>query len=191
MSFLTELLGTSYSEGMSEEDLSKALEKAIKAKDKQAEADLAKLKSAFNKASSDVAEYKHKLQEHLSDEEKKSTEQAELLERLQAENAEFKKQSAIAKNRADLVSLGFGDELAQKTAEALFEGDMKSVFAGLKTAKDEFEKGIRADVMKNTPVPPANGGSSQNPVTRETIMGIKDPMERQAQIAEHIDLFGN
>lgn len=191
MSFLQELLGTAYKEGMTEEELSKAVEKAVKAKEKQAEADVAKLKNAFNKASSDVAEYKHKLQEHLSDEEKKRTEQDELLERLQQENAEFKKQSTIAQHKANFVALGYNEELAQKTAEALFDGDMDSVFENFKTARADLEKGIRADAMKNTPVPPAGGSTASTSVTRESIMSIKDPVERQAQIAEHFELFGN
>jgi hypothetical protein len=190
MSYLKELLGDSFKEGMSEDELSKAIEKAVKAKEKQAEQDLTKIKNAFNKASSEVAEYKHKLQEHLSDEEKKSSEQADLLKQLQEENAAFKRQSAIAENRAKFISFGYGEDLAQKTAEALFDGDLETVFANHKTAWEAKEKEIRAGVMKSTPVPPAGASTANGSVTRESIMQIKDPSERQAQIAEHHDLFG-
>lgn len=190
MSYLKELLGDSFKEGMSEDELSKAIEKAVKAKEKQAEADLTKIKNAFNKASSEVADYKHKLQEHLSDEEKKRTEQDDLLKQLQEENAAFKRQSAIADNRAKFISFGYGEELAQKTAEALFDGDLETVFANHKTAWEAKEKEIRAGVMKSTPVPPAGASTANGAVTRESIMQIKDPAERQAQIAEHHDLFG-
>ena len=190
MGYLQDLLGTSYKEGMTEEELSEAVEKAVKAKEKQAEVDLNKVKNALTKASSDVAEYKHKLQEHLSEDEKKKTEQEELLEKLQQENAEFKKQSVIAQHKANFVALGYNEELAEKTAAALFEGDMDSVFENFKTAKAELEKGIRADAMKNTPVPPAGGSTSGQTVTRESIMQIKDPVERQQAIAENHELFG-
>ena len=191
MGYLQDLLGDSYKEGMDEEALSKAVEKAVKAKEKQAEQDFNKIKNALSKASSDVADYKHRLQEHLSEDERKKTEQDELLEKLQAENAEFKKQSTIAQHKANFVALGYNEDLAQKSAEALFEGDMSSVFANLKAAKAEFEKGIRADVMKRTPVPPADGGSNgKDNVTRESIMQIKDPVERQQAIAENHELFG-
>ena len=192
MGYLQDLLGTSYKEGMSEEELSKALEKVVKAKEKQAEADLTKVKNAFNKASSEVAEYKHKLQEHLSDEEKKATEQAELLEQLKAENAEFKKTSAIAKSTAEFAKLGYDDELATKTAQALYDGDMATVFANQKAFLESREREIRAGVMKETPVPPASGSSADGAksVTRESIMSIKDPVERQSAISEHHDLFG-
>ena len=190
MGYLQDLLGSAYKEGMTEEELSKAIEKAVNAKEKQAEQDLTKIKNAFNKASSEVAEYKHKLQEHLSDEEKKSSEQADLLKQLQEENAAFKRQSAIAENRAKFISFGYGEDLAQKTAEALFDGDLETVFANHKTAWEAKEKEIRAGVMRSTPVPPAGGSTASGSVTRESIMQIKDPVERQAQIAEHHDLFG-
>lgn len=191
MSFLTELLGDAFKEGMSEDELSKALEKVLKAKEKQTEADVTKLKNAFNKASSEVAEYKHKLQEHLSDEEKKANEQAELLEKLQAENAEFKKSSEIAKSTAEFAKLGYDDELATKTAQALYDGDMATVFANQKTFLESREREIRAGVMKETPVPPAQGSAnSHTTVTRESIMSISDPSERQAAIAENHELFG-
>ena len=191
MGYLQDLLGSAYREGLSEDELSKAIEKAVNAKEKQAEQDLTKIKNAFNKASSEVAEYKHKLQEHLSDEEKKSSEQADLLKQLQEENAAFKRQSAIAENRAKFISFGYGEDLAQKTAEALFDGDLETVFANHKTAWEAKEKEIRAGVMRSTPVPPAGGAPANGAVTRESIMQIKDPVERQAQIAEHFELFGN
>ena len=190
MGYLQDLLGSAYKEGMTEDELSKAVEKAVHAKEKQAEQDLTKLKNAFTKASSEVADYKHKLQEHLSDEEKKRTEQDDLLKQLQEENAAFKRQSAIADNRAKFISFGYGEELAQKTAEALFDGDLETVFANHKTAWEAKEKEIRAGVMKSTPVPPAGASTANASVTRESIMSIKDPSERQAQIAEHHELFG-
>lgn len=190
MSFLQDLLGSAYKEGLSEDELSKAIEKAVNAREKQAEQDLTKIKNAFNKASSEVAEYKHKLQEHLSDDEKKRNEQDDLLKQLQEENAAFKRQSAIAENRAKFISFGYGEDLAQKTAEALFDGDLETVFANHKTAWEAKEKEIRAGVMKSTPVPPAGASTTNASVTRESIMSIKDPSERQAQIAEHHDLFG-
>jgi nitrate/nitrite-specific signal transduction histidine kinase len=188
MSFLQEYLGDAYKEDMSQDDLAKALEKVTKAREKQAEADLTKLKNAFNKASSDLAEYKHKLQAQMTEEDQKKAEQAELLEKLQAENAAFRKQTAIAENKAKFISFGYADDLAEKTAEALFDGDLETVFANHKAAWEAKEQEIRAGMMRNAPMPPAGNGNVS--VSRESIMQIKDPAERQAQIAEHHDLFG-
>lgn len=188
MSYLQDLLGDAYKEGMDEETLSKAVEKVVKAKEKQAESDLSKIKTAFNKASSDVAEYKRKLQENLSDDQKKADETAELIRTLQEENAAFKRSSAIADNKAKFISFGYDEALAQQTAEALFDGNLDVVFANHKTAWEAKEKEIRAGVMKDTPIPPASTGA--NAMTKDDIMKIRDSEERQAAIASHRELFG-
>ena len=180
---LNELLGDAYKEGMSEEELSQAFEKVLAKRD----AETAKLKTAFNKASSDVAKYKKNLEDKMSDEEKKANEQKELLERLQKENAEFKKQSVLASNKAELVALGYNDELAVKASQALYDGDMKKFFGFHKTMLEEYNTNLRAENMKATPTPPASAGGTV--VTKEYIMSIKDSEERQAAIAQHIELF--
>lgn len=181
---LNELLGDAYKEGMSEEEISQAFEKVLAKRDAEA----AKLKTAFNKASSDIAKYKQEIKDHMSDEEKKASEQKELLEKLQKENAEFKKQSALASNKAELVALGYGDELAEKASQALYDGDMKGFFTLHKTMLSEYETSLKAGIMKSTPTPPASNGNSV--ATRESIMAIKDPDVRQEEIAKHMDLFG-
>ena len=188
MGYLQDLLGSSYKEGMSEDELSTAIQKAIAAKDKQAEGELTKIKNAFNKASSEVADYKHKLQERMTEEEKTRTEQAELLEKLQAENAEFKRATVIADNKAKLVALGYGEELASKTAQALADGDTASVFASFKEVLEGKEKDLRASLMKETPIPPAGAGAKT--MTRDEIMSTKDAEERQRAIAQNPTLFG-
>ena len=188
VSYLTELLGSAYKENMSEDELSKAIEKAVAAREKQAEGELSKIKNAFNKASSEVADYKHKLQERMSEDEKTRAEQAELLEKLQAENAEFKRASVIADNTAKLVAIGYGEELASKTAQALADGDTASVFASFKTVLEGKEKDLRASLMKETPIPPAGAGAK--PMTRDEIMAIKDTETRQQAIAQNPSLFG-
>jgi hypothetical protein len=63
---------------------------------------------------------------------------------------------------------------------------MDKFFANTKTMLTDLEKNIKAGVMKGTPTPPA--GTSDT-MTRESIMAIKDAVERQAAIASHIDLF--
>ena len=138
---LNELLGDAYREGMSEEEISQAFEKVLAKRD----AETAKLKNAFNKASSDVAKYKQDLKDHMSDEEKKANEQKELLEKLQKENEEFKKQSVITDNKAKFIGLGYSEDLAQQTAEALFNGDLTTFFTNQKAVWDAKEKEIRAD----------------------------------------------
>ncbi len=187
MSFLSEYLGDAFHEGMTEEELSAAIEKVVTAERHKSTSDYSKLKASFDKASSDVSKYKKQLSEHLTDEQKKASEKDQLLEELKAQNEEFKKSAKISEFKSKYLSMGYSDELAADTANALFDGDMDKVLANNNTFLTEKEKAIRADVMKGTPVPPASEGGTT--VTRESILAINDPVERQTAIAEHIELF--
>lgn len=73
MSYLSELLGDKYKEGMSEAEISKALQDVNGARDKDYNAlkgDLAKLNAAKDKANSEAADYKRQLREKQSQAEK-------------------------------------------------------------------------------------------------------------------------
>ena len=97
MSYLSDLLGTSYKEGMTEEDISNALEKLNK--NSTSEAD--KLKIQLSKANSEAAEYKKQLRAKQTDDEAAAAETKAAIEKLMAENAELKKSMDIANDVLD------------------------------------------------------------------------------------------
>ena len=78
------------------------------------------------------------------------------------------------------------DKLADETAIALANGDFEKVFANQSKHQQAVEKKIREEVLNDTPKP--TGGSGKK-MTVEDILKIIDPVERQAAIAENIDLF--
>ena len=55
----------------------------------------------------------------------------------------------------------------------------------LRCLKREVEKAVKEKLKGNGP---KRGGSNKG-VTRESILNITDPMERQRMIAENMDLF--
>jgi hypothetical protein len=184
MSFITDQLGDSYKEGMSEDEVSALLEKVWAAKEKEH----AKTKSALDKTSSDVAKLKKELGAHQTEEEKAKSAQEAEIERLRAENEQFKKASAINEITGKLIGLGYADTLAAETAEALYNSDMDTFFANTRTMLTDLEKNIKAGVMKGAPTPRPSEGATA--MTKEEIMKIRDSEERQMQIAAHRDLFG-
>ena len=101
MSYLSELLGTSYKEGMTEEDISNALEKLNK--NSVSEAD--KLKIQLSKANSEAAEYKKQLRAKQTDDEAAAAETKAAIEQLMAENAELKKSMDIANKTAKNIKI--------------------------------------------------------------------------------------
>ena len=160
MSYLQELLKDAYKEGMTEDEISEALEKAVKAEPKSEGTDYKKLKSAFDRASAEASKYKKQLEEKMTADEREEAERKEALDKLIKENAEFKKKIAVTENKAQLISLGYPEDLAMSTAEAMFNGDTATVFKNQKAMFDAREKAIRADVLKETPVPKAGAGST-------------------------------
>lgn len=156
MSFISDLLGEAYKEGMTEDEMSKALEKIISGRDKDSQ----KLKAAFDKASAELSKYKKDLEARMSEEEKAKAEQDANIKKILDENASMKKQIAVAEHKAKLISLGYSEDLATSTAEAMFSGDMETVFKNQKTMLEEREKAIRAGMLNATPTPPAGTGST-------------------------------
>jgi len=195
MSYLKDLLGNSYKEGMSEEEMSAAIEKAVSEREKERDKETKKAKASFDRTSSEIAEYKRQLNDYkqqlkdrMTDEEKNRKEQEDLLEALRKDNEEMKKQIAIADSKAKLAGLGYSEDLASETATALYSGDLETVYRNQKAFMEAREKEIRAQVIKDTPVPPAGSGTSV--VTKESILAIQDPSERQEAMAQNHELFG-
>ena len=183
MSFITEQLGDSYKDDMSKEEVLSLIESVWKAKEKEH----AKAKQSFDKTASEFAKLKKELNERQTEEEKAENARNEEIERLKAENEQYKRATEIADLKGKLIGLGYADTLASETAEALYSKDMDTFFANTKTMLTDLEKGIRAGIMKDAPTPPASIGTSA--MTRDSIMAIKDVEERQQAIAQHIDLF--
>ena len=114
-------------------------------------------KETFDKTASELAAEKKAKREKMSEDEAKA---AEAAERLAAalERAE-KAESALAVSNyvKSYIAMGYDEKLAQSTAEALAKGDMDTVFANQKTFTETREKAFKAELLKQTPTPPAGG----------------------------------
>lgn len=139
------------------EDNSKALAEA------QALAE--KYKASNSKANSEIAEMKRKSREQMSADEKAKLESQEMFEKLEAENKTLKRQMSISENTSKYLALGYAEELAKSTAEAIADGNFDVVFENQKIHQENLDKSIRAEVYKNTPKPQTstgnNGGMTQ------------------------------
>lgn len=188
---LKELLGEAYKEGMTFEEVENVLAgiELPKPDSINSEKEIARYKNAISEANKKTAEYKRLLQAKQSEEEQKAQADAEERERILKENEEFKKQIAISDNVNALVGIGYDPELAKLSAEAMFNGDMKTVIENQKSFIESKQQQILSDAMSDTPKP-AIGASGKGTKTREEIMSIKDTTERQAAIAENPELFG-
>ena len=105
MSYLQDLLGDAYKEGMSEEELSQALETAKIGKADNAseieklKAEIQKTKETLSKKNSEAAQYKKQYEAYLSEEEKKKLESEQRWNEIEAENKKLKRDKSIAVSR--------------------------------------------------------------------------------------------
>lgn len=121
----------------------------------EVEDDSTKLKNLLNKANSEAAETKRQLkalqEQKLTDEEKAKLEREESEKALKEELATLKKSQTIAEYKANYLANGYDEELAGKTAEALFSGDMATVFANQKTFADSVKAKAKEELLNSTP----------------------------------------
>lgn len=179
MSYLTDLLGDAYKEGMTVEEISSALEAKQSEKEAQEnavltakDAEIATLKTQMQKANSEAAKYKKELSAHQTEDEKKKAEAdaevAEMKEQLEI----LRKEKKVSELKASYLALGYSDELAADTAKAFEEGDIAKVFENQKKFNAEFENSVKANLIKGVPAP--TGGKGGTTVTRDDIRKMSD-----------------
>lgn len=157
---LKDLLGDAYKEDMTVDEITKALESVQMPDDKSAE--LAKLKDSVSKANSEAAKYKKELNEKLSAEEKKAKEDAERWEKLEKERNELLREKNVSAHKAKFLENGYTAEQADKSAEALVDGDFDTVFKILGEYRTTLEKKFKSEKIDSTPKP--QGGASSDPI---------------------------
>lgn len=155
----------------------------------------AKYKKLISERNTEVANYKKQnaklnedLKARMDENERTQREKEEEFAKLKEEYEATIKESRITKQMAHYQSLGYSESLAKETAEAFVSGDFEKVNANQKIAHEEFEKSIRAEVVKSDPKPTTKG-SGTSTITKAEIMAVKDTAKRQKLIQEHIELF--
>ena len=140
-------------------------------------------KTLYDKTASELAAAKKALRERMSEDEAKAAKEAEeraaLLER--AEKAEY----ALAVNgyAKAYLAMGYDEKLANSTAEALAKGDMDTVFKNQKVHADAREKALRAELLKQTPPPPA--GAPETGAMNKADFAKLSLAEKQKYATEH------
>lgn len=142
---------------MSTEDKLKALE-AFEFEDNAGE--LERLKNAVTKANADAAAWKRKHNDLLSEDEKKKQEQADQLADALKELEQLRTAKTVSEYTAKFVSQGYDEALAAETAKAMAAGDSAKVFANQQKFLDAYTKRMKAEILRNTPVP--QGGTTSN-----------------------------
>lgn len=157
---LSELLGTAYKDGMTMDEINAALAERTLLDESEVETRVTN-RTAAQKRLLDAAN--RKLAEAQQKNKASGSENAELLARittLETEAKENKRAAAIAKDTAAYVALGYSQELAKSTAEAIADGDTAKINANMASFIAQKTQSIREELMRGTPAPAAGAGGN-------------------------------
>ena len=178
---LKEVLGESYSEDMSKEDLLEALAKLEMPVDKSAEVET-KYKNLLSKANSEVADYKRQLKDKMSEEEIKAKEAEDAQNKLKSDYEALLAKVTISEHTAKFLSLGFDEESAGKAATALVDGKTDALFELIKGNNDSIIARYKAESIDGMPKP--SGGQGSKTLTKDEFLKLT-PQERLSFSNEH------
>ena len=143
-------------------------------------------KSAFDKTASELAAAKKSIREKMTEDEAKAAKDAEDRAALEARVKELEHERAVNGYMAAYTAMGYDEKLAKATAEALANGDTKTVFENQKAFQANREKVLRAEILKATPAPSAGAPTTGVTKAQFDAMGYK---ERAALFNENPELY--
>ena len=145
--FLKNLLGDSYQEGMTLDEVSSALE-GIHAK---RESENSKLKTQLQRANSEAAGYKKQLREKMTEAEQAESDRKSELDKVLSELAELKRDKAISDYTAQLTAIGYDVNSAKECAGAILDGDFAKLLQHQSNWMTQQKKEIEKELMGKTP----------------------------------------
>lgn len=129
----------------------------------KAQAEIAKYKASFDKASSELAEAKKEQRARLSEEQQKAIEEAERQKKIEDLEKSVKKYEL-----KDSLSKSFTVPQAEELSNAIIEGDFAKVTGLIVKYNDEFMKtaleNAKKEFSKSAKVPGGNDGDGEDDV---------------------------
>ena len=125
-----------------------------------------RLKKSLDKAASEAAGYKKQYMSTKSEQEQAAIQKAEADAAVREELETLRRESQINKYAKNFMSLGYSETAATQAATAQYDGDMDTLFQLQKAQQAEFQKQVRAQLMKDVPSPSV-GSDEGISVTKE------------------------
>ena len=144
------------------------------AKDEKPNAEIEKLKAALSKASADAAEWKRQFRAKQTETERAEAERAEQEQAMRDELETLRKEKRVSDYTGKCLALNMDADLAGKTAAALADGDMDSVFDCLKAFVEATTTRLNNEALNRQP-----GLSAGTPPTTNTAVKSEEDKIRQ------------
>lgn len=114
-------------------------------------AEIDRYKAAVSKANAEAASYKQQLREKQTEAERAAADAAEAARKVQEELTTLRAEKAIAGYKAKYLSMGYSEELAASTAEALQRLDLETVFANQEAFNADQRKATDQAALNSQP----------------------------------------
>lgn len=158
MADIQSLLGEAYKEDMTLEEINAALAERELVDKNQFDGFVPK--TLLEKANSEAAEFKKKWKAASSEQEQKAIEEAERQAQVEEELKSLRRATKVSEYEKQHLALKYEEDEAKEIAEALYDGDMDTVFRLQKKHEESLQKAIKADLMKQMPTPPSGNQTS-------------------------------
>lgn len=163
---LKEVIGGAYHEDMTLADVEAAL-KDLNLVDAAKAVEGMVSKATFDKTAHDLAEAKKALKERLSTDEQSRLEREARDQEIMTELETLRNEKAVSQHVTRFLKLGYDEELAQKTAEAMVKQDFDTVFKNQQAFLAARDKEIlRRQTLESDKRPPAGSGGSNTDFAR-------------------------
>lgn len=177
---LKAVLGENFKEDMTAEEICKAM----------ADIDPTKgfiKKDQFDKTASELAAAKKALAAKMTEDEAKTAAEMAKAAELEEKYNLLLKESTVSKHKAKFLGLGYDEKLAEGTAQALADGDYDTMVKNQATHMQTRESALKAELLKQTPAPPAGGGTS--PVITKEQFDKMTYAQREKLLSENKDEY--
>lgn len=124
-------------------------------------------KEMLEKANSEAAGYKKQLREKMTQDEQNQAQTAEAMQAMKDELETLRREKTITDYTKRWMGVGYDEALATATAQAMVSGDLDVVFKNHSKFLSDREKALKAELLKDTPTPPA--GEGNRGVTKEQV----------------------
>lgn len=123
---------------------------------------VAKMKKAMDKATSEAASYKKQLREKQTAEEIALQEKAEKEAEREEAYQKLLKENTVTKYEKNFLSLGYSEELATRAANAQYDGDTEELFKIQQDFQSALLRQKEAEWAKSRPNPQAGNGEGDD-----------------------------
>lgn len=153
---------------------------------KAAEENAAKMKAAFDKASSEAAGYKKQLNATKSEEERAKIETDETIKAMQEELATLRQEKQISTAKAAFLGGGFDDANATDAANAFIAGDIEKMSAALKKFRESIEVSTKSKLMGSNPKPESGAKTDDDGTDNNIAVQLGKERAERAKKAQSI-----